>query len=267
MFCMWRSLCGLGLLILRNANRKSEMERYLFLDFDGVLNTEHYQNLLYYEGKALQDEYGWTMSAWHCSSWEWQTKWEKMPKKKEKGKIQERTVFRHLQTTKKYKEHAIVIPFLTALCALKTLFQKWLRGEKGGTLATLVQSVAVTAAVAYLSRPGRLSLRDFSPIWKDYSHPWERLFPLMGKSFPPHGKNSRAFGKIPRGDVVVEPDIPGTAEAHDFHPWYNSIQMIHISEWKDTKILMFFQTICQTFRILNVKTPNIIHHCTLSAPL
>jgi len=34
------------------------MERYLFLDFDGVLNTEHYQNLLYHEGKALQDEYG-----------------------------------------------------------------------------------------------------------------------------------------------------------------------------------------------------------------
>ena len=34
------------------------MEKYLFLDFDGVLNTEHYQNLLYHEGKALQDEYG-----------------------------------------------------------------------------------------------------------------------------------------------------------------------------------------------------------------
>lgn len=48
----------IGTAVLRNANRKSEMERYLFLDFDGVLNTEHYQNLLYHEGKALQDEYG-----------------------------------------------------------------------------------------------------------------------------------------------------------------------------------------------------------------
>ena len=34
------------------------MEKYIFLDFDGVLNTEHYQNLLYREGKAFQDEYG-----------------------------------------------------------------------------------------------------------------------------------------------------------------------------------------------------------------
>ena len=34
------------------------MEKIIFLDFDGVLNTEHYQNLLYHEGKALQDEYG-----------------------------------------------------------------------------------------------------------------------------------------------------------------------------------------------------------------
>ena len=34
------------------------MEKYIFLDFDGVLNTEHYQNLLYHEGKAFQDEYG-----------------------------------------------------------------------------------------------------------------------------------------------------------------------------------------------------------------
>lgn len=34
------------------------MDKYIFLDFDGVLNTEHYQNLLYYEGKAWQDEYG-----------------------------------------------------------------------------------------------------------------------------------------------------------------------------------------------------------------
>ena len=34
------------------------MEKIIFLDFDGVLNTEHYQNLLYHEGKAWQDEYG-----------------------------------------------------------------------------------------------------------------------------------------------------------------------------------------------------------------
>ena len=35
-----------------------KMDKIIFLDFDGVLNTEHYQNLLYHEGKALQDEYG-----------------------------------------------------------------------------------------------------------------------------------------------------------------------------------------------------------------
>ena len=34
------------------------MEKYIFLDFDGVLNTEHYQNLLYHEGESFQDEYG-----------------------------------------------------------------------------------------------------------------------------------------------------------------------------------------------------------------
>lgn len=33
-------------------------DKIIFLDFDGVLNTEHYQNLLQYEGKAWQDEYG-----------------------------------------------------------------------------------------------------------------------------------------------------------------------------------------------------------------
>ena len=33
-------------------------EKIIFLDFDGVLNTEHYQNLLQYEGKAWQDEHG-----------------------------------------------------------------------------------------------------------------------------------------------------------------------------------------------------------------
>ena len=29
-----------------------KMDNIIFLDFDGVLNTEHYQNLLYHEGKA-----------------------------------------------------------------------------------------------------------------------------------------------------------------------------------------------------------------------
>ena len=33
-------------------------ERIIFLDFDGVLNTEYYQNQLYHEGKAWQDEHG-----------------------------------------------------------------------------------------------------------------------------------------------------------------------------------------------------------------
>ena len=32
--------------------------RIIFLDFDGVLNTEHYQNFLYHEGKPWQDEHG-----------------------------------------------------------------------------------------------------------------------------------------------------------------------------------------------------------------
>lgn len=34
------------------------MNKIIFLDFDGVLNTEHYQRLLYHEGKPLDDEYG-----------------------------------------------------------------------------------------------------------------------------------------------------------------------------------------------------------------
>ncbi len=33
-------------------------ERIIFLDFDGVLNTEYYQNQLYHEGKAWQDKHG-----------------------------------------------------------------------------------------------------------------------------------------------------------------------------------------------------------------
>ena len=33
-------------------------EKIIFLDFDGVLNTEHYQNFLYHEGKPWQDKYG-----------------------------------------------------------------------------------------------------------------------------------------------------------------------------------------------------------------
>ena len=34
------------------------MAKIIFLDFDGVLNTEHYQGLLQYQGKPWQDEYG-----------------------------------------------------------------------------------------------------------------------------------------------------------------------------------------------------------------
>lgn len=34
------------------------MKKIIFLDFDGVLNTEHYQSLLQYQGKSWQDEYG-----------------------------------------------------------------------------------------------------------------------------------------------------------------------------------------------------------------
>lgn len=33
------------------------MTKIIFLDFDGVLNTEHYQDLLQYQGKPWQDEY------------------------------------------------------------------------------------------------------------------------------------------------------------------------------------------------------------------
>ena len=34
------------------------MNKIIFLDFDGVLNTEHYQGLLQYQGKPWLDEYG-----------------------------------------------------------------------------------------------------------------------------------------------------------------------------------------------------------------
>lgn len=34
------------------------MNKIIFLDFDGVLNTEHYQGLLQYQGKPWQDEHG-----------------------------------------------------------------------------------------------------------------------------------------------------------------------------------------------------------------
>ena len=33
-------------------------DKIIFLDFDGVLNTEHYQNFLYHEGKPWQNKYG-----------------------------------------------------------------------------------------------------------------------------------------------------------------------------------------------------------------
>lgn len=34
------------------------MNKIIFLDFDGVLNTEYYQGLLQYQGKLWQDEHG-----------------------------------------------------------------------------------------------------------------------------------------------------------------------------------------------------------------
>ena len=34
------------------------MDKIIFLDFDGVLNTEYYQNYLCYQGLAYQDVYG-----------------------------------------------------------------------------------------------------------------------------------------------------------------------------------------------------------------
>ena len=34
------------------------IRKIIFLDIDGVLNTEHYQGLLQYQGKSWQDEYG-----------------------------------------------------------------------------------------------------------------------------------------------------------------------------------------------------------------
>jgi hypothetical protein len=34
------------------------MNKIIFLDFDGVLNTEHYQGLLQFQGKPWQDEHG-----------------------------------------------------------------------------------------------------------------------------------------------------------------------------------------------------------------
>lgn len=34
------------------------MKKIIFLDFDGVLNTEHNQNMLLYKGKAWKDKYG-----------------------------------------------------------------------------------------------------------------------------------------------------------------------------------------------------------------
>ena len=34
------------------------IDKIIFLDFDGVLNTKHYQNLLCYQGRAWQDKHG-----------------------------------------------------------------------------------------------------------------------------------------------------------------------------------------------------------------
>ena len=34
------------------------MKKIIFLDFDGVLNTEHNQNMLLYKGKTWKDKHG-----------------------------------------------------------------------------------------------------------------------------------------------------------------------------------------------------------------
>ena len=34
------------------------INKVIFLDFDGVLNTEYYQGFLMYHGKTWQDQYG-----------------------------------------------------------------------------------------------------------------------------------------------------------------------------------------------------------------
>ena len=34
------------------------MKNIIFLDFDGVLNTEYYQGVLQFQGKQQRDEYG-----------------------------------------------------------------------------------------------------------------------------------------------------------------------------------------------------------------
>lgn len=38
--------------------KKVGMKKVVFLDFDGVLNTEHNQNMLRYHGRAWRDEHG-----------------------------------------------------------------------------------------------------------------------------------------------------------------------------------------------------------------
>lgn len=39
-------------------DNKLYMIKFIFLDFDGVLNTEYHQDLLQIQGKSWQDEYG-----------------------------------------------------------------------------------------------------------------------------------------------------------------------------------------------------------------
>ena len=43
---------------LYNVLDDSPMDKYLFLDFDGVLNTEFYQDLLMSQGKPFRDKHG-----------------------------------------------------------------------------------------------------------------------------------------------------------------------------------------------------------------
>lgn len=45
-------------LLFRPNSIDDMSDKIIFLDFDGVLNTEHYQNYLYHEGKPWQDEHG-----------------------------------------------------------------------------------------------------------------------------------------------------------------------------------------------------------------
>ena len=46
------------MMSLYNVLDDSPMDKYLFLDFDGVLNTEFYQDLLMSQGSPYRDKHG-----------------------------------------------------------------------------------------------------------------------------------------------------------------------------------------------------------------